>query len=222
MANRDESHLFSLAALTTRAPAPFPGPRTTDDEEGSVAFNAVPDAAASTLGAGFSVFPLGAPLGSHEPLSLAPQPETGHPLRSASRRTLALVGLASLLGAAIVLVAVWSSRSPEPPATLARPEILTNTLVPPPADPQSSLAVAAAPDPAPPATEPAAEGPSLPENQSGSRTAQPSPRPRARSNPKGNPALSRPAPVRTPAPARGPCAHCSPNDLACNIKCRAK
>jgi len=230
MANRDESHLFSLAALTTRAPAPLPGPPATDDE-GSVAFQRAPEHSVSALGAGFSVFPLGAPLGNHAPLAPsaleAARPKPGGTGRG---RTLALVALASLLGAAIVFMAVWSSRSAEPnadtaSASLARPEVLTQTLVPPPPSPHRSPALAPLPAPAPPVPEPAGERTSGPESQSGPHAAQPTPRPRPRPKPNADPTTTRPAPVRTPAatpaPARGACAHCSPHDLACNIKCRA-
>ena len=218
MANRDESHLFSLAALTTRTPVPPPGAPSPVDDDGSVAFDAAPEHRVSALGAGFSLFPLGAPLGNHAPLAPSaieaarPTPETGR------TRTLALVALASLVGAGIVLVAVWSSQSPEPPPNLARPEVLTNTLVPPPTPVQNSPALAPVAEPAP------AEPPSASESQSGSNASQRNRHAHARPN--TNQARTRPpavrAPAPTPAPARGPCSHCSPHDLACNIKCRAK
>jgi len=226
MANRDESHLFSLAALTTRAPVPPPRSPSSPDDEGSVAFDtAPPEHGPSRLGAGFSLFPLGAPLGNHEPLAPStvatalPTPQT------LPGRTLALVALASLLGAGIVLAALWSSRSPEPPASLARPEVLTQTLVPPARVPPAPLAPP--PEPAAATPSPVTERTSALEDQPGASTPKPTPRTRPRTNSRGNPATTRPPAARapsspTPAPARGPCARCAPNDLACNIKCRAK
>ncbi len=206
MATTDESHLFSLAALTTRTPeAPAPAPTQPPLHGSDVELRPAPE---PTIGGGWPLFPLGAPL--HTPLE---GPSTVHP-PAARGRSLALVVAASLLGAGIVAAAAGSNTASAPPARLA-PEVLTNAL--PRATPATQAVPAAAAAPAPPEA----------------LTPPPEPAPAA----SAAPILSSKPPRRSvrpplqatrdrtlnppPLPTRGPCAHCSQGDLACNIKCRA-
>lgn len=216
MATRDESHLFSLAALTTRSPAaPSPPPPAARAPHiGDLELNPTPELPPA-LGAGWPLLPLGAPLGGVvEPPPAAPS------LRTGRGRTLALVVAASLLGAAIVTAAAWPGEPATPP-TLLGPEISTETLARPS---PASRSLHETPPAPPAALEPEPESQPQPVTSAEPQGEQPPPAskpPRRSVRPPVQPPRNRGVTPPAPPPARGPCAHCASGDLACNIKCRA-
>jgi hypothetical protein len=215
MATRDESHMFSLAALTERSPSPVPAPKRISPDPDNIDLGEL--ARAPTFAADFGppVYPLVGSVADGERID---------PIQT--RRTAPVVQLALVLGAlllalGIIATAIWSVKAEEavqaletpapsspltatgavPPRLETLPKPDANAVAAAPASPEGVALAEATPSSARPST-----------GESASHAPRPSRRPRPSASPK--------PPAHAPRPA-GACAHCPPQDLACNIKCRA-
>ena len=192
--------MFSLAALTERSPSCVPAPRHASPEPDSIDLGEVARARTFTADVGPALYPLGGPQADRAGFD----PNPGR--RATLVVPLALVVGALLVAAGIIATAVWSVQTPTPPPPALAPE---------PTLPQIDTQPARVPEPE---TEAPRAGGALAEPAASSAASSGSSSSRRQQRSRPGPPAARPEPTRVPA---GPCAHCPPQDLACNIKCRA-
>src|SRR6187402_1421867 len=114
MATRDESHMFSLAALTERSPSAAPAPTRASPDPDNIDLGELAGARGFAANFGPPVYPLAGPRLDSERVDP----------NAASRTTplvpIALVTGALLLAAGIIAIALWSVHTPTAPIPLTQ------------------------------------------------------------------------------------------------------